>query len=238
MRYWLDTEFIEDGRTIDLISIGMISEDGRELYLQNQECNFDKASDWVARNVLLQLQEFDMGQRTPTGVDKDRIRNDNIPAYRYETGGWVRDSGVWRMRSEIAKAVQEFCEFGMHHETNRPEIWAYYADYDWVVLCQLFGTMMDLPKSFPRYCRDVKQLCDSLGNPQLPTQQTGEHNALQDAIWCKVAFDFLWERIEIPANELERNSTGRRLVYNKESRRIETDPPSNVSIIPDASALG
>lgn len=35
------------------------------------------------------------------------------------------------------------------------------ADYDWVVLCQLYGTMMDLPKGWPMYCRDVKQLCDS-----------------------------------------------------------------------------
>lgn len=97
---------------------------------------------------------------------------------------------------------------------------------------------MDLPTDWPMYCRDIEQLCDSIGNPKLPTQQTGEHNALQDAIWTKVVYDFLLERIEIPANELERNSTGRRLVYNKESRRIETDPPSNVSIIPDASALG
>lgn len=30
MRYFLDCEFIEDGRTIDLISIGIVAEDGRE----------------------------------------------------------------------------------------------------------------------------------------------------------------------------------------------------------------
>lgn len=29
MKYWLDTEFIEDGKTIDLVSIGIVSEDGR-----------------------------------------------------------------------------------------------------------------------------------------------------------------------------------------------------------------
>jgi hypothetical protein len=27
-----------------------------------------------------------------------------------------------------------------------PEFWGYYADYDWVVFCQIFGTMVDLPK--------------------------------------------------------------------------------------------
>ena len=44
-KYFLDTEFIEDGKTIDLISLGIVCEDGRELYLQNSECEFQKASD-------------------------------------------------------------------------------------------------------------------------------------------------------------------------------------------------
>ena len=30
MRYFYDTEFIDDGRTIDLISIGVAAEDGRD----------------------------------------------------------------------------------------------------------------------------------------------------------------------------------------------------------------
>lgn len=30
MRYFYDTEFIEDGHTIELISIGVVAEDGRE----------------------------------------------------------------------------------------------------------------------------------------------------------------------------------------------------------------
>lgn len=237
MKYWFDTEFIEDGKSIDLISIGMVSEDGRELYLQNQECDFDKASDWVARNVLLQLEEFDLGQRTPMGVDKNRVRSDNAPSYRYEASGWFRESGIWKMKPEIGTAIQDFC-IKDAPEGDRPEFWAYYADYDWVVFCQLFGTMMDLPSYFPRYCRDVKQLCDSIGNPQLPTLQTGEHNALKDAIWCKVAYDFLLERIVQSADVSFKILAQRRLVYNKDTRRIETDPPSNVSIIPDADALG
>ena len=32
MRIFYDTEFLEDGKTIDLISIGMVAEDGREYY--------------------------------------------------------------------------------------------------------------------------------------------------------------------------------------------------------------
>lgn len=73
----------------------------------------------------------------------------------------------------------------------KPEFWGYYADYDWVVFCQLFGTMIDLPKGWPMYCRDIKQLCDFLGNPKLPRQTSQEHNALADAKWNKEAYEFL-----------------------------------------------
>src|SRR5258708_14654710 len=52
MRYWYDTEFIEDGKTIDLISIGIVAEDGRELYLQSVEFDPRKASQWVKDHVL------------------------------------------------------------------------------------------------------------------------------------------------------------------------------------------
>ncbi len=48
MRYWYDTEFIEDGKTIDLISIGIVAEDGRELYLQSVE--FDSLTQGKHRN--------------------------------------------------------------------------------------------------------------------------------------------------------------------------------------------
>ena len=45
MKYFLDTEFIEDGKTIDLISIGIVCEDNRTLYYQNSECTFLRASE-------------------------------------------------------------------------------------------------------------------------------------------------------------------------------------------------
>ncbi len=56
MRYVYDTEFIEDGTTIDLVSIGVVSEDGqRELYCVSTEFDPGKAIPWVRRNVLDQL---------------------------------------------------------------------------------------------------------------------------------------------------------------------------------------
>jgi hypothetical protein len=158
MRFWFDTEFIEDGKTIDLMSIGIVSEDGRSYYAEVEECDLTKANDWVKANVIPHL------------------------------------SGKKKFRDVIAWEIVAFMG-------EKPEIWAYYADYDWVALCQLFGTMMNLPKGWPMYCRDVKQLCDSRGNPKLPEQKSQEHNALADAIWTKEAWEFLSQsQNAMPAN--------------------------------------
>lgn len=151
MKIWFDTEFIEDGRTIDLISIGLVREDGKVYYAECQECDLTRASEWVKENVL--------------------------PHLGYQP----------QARSKIAADIVEFAG-------EKPEFWAYYADYDWVALCQLYGTMMDLPKGWPMYCRDLKQWCDELGNPELPKQGKGEHNALADARWTKDAWAFLQGR--------------------------------------------
>jgi hypothetical protein len=43
--------------------------------------------------------------------------------------------------------------------------------------------MIDLPKHYPKYCRDLKQVLDDAGNPRIPFKPDGEHNALADATW-------------------------------------------------------
>lgn len=50
--YFYDCEFIEDGLTIDLVSIGVVDENGREFYAVSTEFNPAKAIPWVRENVL------------------------------------------------------------------------------------------------------------------------------------------------------------------------------------------
>jgi hypothetical protein len=149
MRIWFDTEFIEDGQTIDLMSIGLVRADGQTYYAEPEECDLSRAVPWVKENVIPKLT----GPRYPRAVIRDEI---------------------------VA-----FCG-------DEPEFWAYYADYDWVSLCQLFGTMMELPKGWPMMCFDLKQLAVSRGNPQLLGRlDEDEHHALNDALWVKHAFEEL-----------------------------------------------
>lgn len=150
MKIFFDTEFIEDGRTIDLISIGLVRDDGATLYFENSECDYTRASSWVRENVLAHLAG-------------PRVQAD---------------------RASIARNVLEFVG-------EKPEFWAYFADYDWVVLCQLYGTMMQLPKGWPMWCRDLKQEHARFGIVDLPAQMTVEHNALADALYLKELFDRL-----------------------------------------------
>src|SRR3990167_1867262 len=150
MRYWLDTEFIDDGRTIDLISIGIVSEDGRELYAESTECDLSRANDWVRRKVLPHI-----------GHDQ------NPDALRVG-------------RQELAARVLEFCDLERY---GKPEFWGYHAGYDWVVLCQLFGTMMHLPKGWPRYAYDLRQWLDHKGFGNVTQPDDAPHHALSDARW-------------------------------------------------------
>ena len=53
--YFYDCEFIEDGLTIDLVSIGVVDEYGREFYAVSTEFDPAKAIPWVRENVLKQL---------------------------------------------------------------------------------------------------------------------------------------------------------------------------------------
>ncbi|MFB9186036.1 polyadenylate-specific 3'-exoribonuclease AS [Dactylosporangium sucinum] len=54
-RYFYDCEFIEDGRLIDLVSIGVVDERGREYYAVSTEFDESRAGAWVRKHVLDKL---------------------------------------------------------------------------------------------------------------------------------------------------------------------------------------
>lgn len=157
MKWFLDTEFNEDGRTIELISIALVAEDGRCYYAASTEFNRATCNEWVQANVLPKLPTED----------------------------WR-----WRDRATIARDIRMLL-LGAVLPEGEPEIWGYFADYDWVVLCQLFGRMVDLPKGFPFWCRDLKQLMQDRGveKKDLPAEDpASEHDALADARWIRAAY--------------------------------------------------
>jgi hypothetical protein len=71
-RYFYDCEFIEDGRTVDLVSIGVVDEFGRDFYAVSTEFDDTRAVSWVRRNVLDKLPS----PSDPAWRSRERIRDD------------------------------------------------------------------------------------------------------------------------------------------------------------------
>ena len=215
MKYFLDTEFIEGfhkplfGKRrhfIDLISLGIVCEDGREYYAISNEFNAKDADEWVRMHVIAPLQDKRVGF-----YDSPRRKAESL---LYKSNVQIANDILAFVYPEIFKnfktAEKEFYQRTRQYGWNgdQPEFYAYYADYDWVLFCSLFGRMIDLPNGFPMYCRDLKQMADekisasevrSIGydaavkrlklKPGYPGQ-SNEHNALADAKWNKQLY--LW----------------------------------------------
>jgi len=193
MKYFFDTEFIEGSQdktfmgikygktkpTIDLISIGIVAEDGREYYAISKDFNlkeawnrFDLKPDidsggmkkvyWIRDNVLkpIEIDLFKLHCKAGVGHKHIAGRGD------YKAFKWLLET-YGKTNKQIADDIVAFCKGNdgtIHSYKSRypkvrtnPEFYAYCAYYDWVVFCWLFGKMIDLPTGFPKYCIDLKQ---------------------------------------------------------------------------------
>lgn len=175
-RYWYDTEFLEDGKTIELISIGIVADDGREYYAVASDAPWEdvKRHPWLMQHVAPSLPGGSyIG--TPMGVPTDQPDK----AKPGQEWFWTLDQTAACVKPKfvIANEVRDFLLSG----ASEPELWAWYSAYDHVALCQLWGRMIDLPKGIPMWTNDLRQEVHRLGNPQMPNQADGQHNALHDA---------------------------------------------------------
>jgi len=209
MKYFIDTEFKEYFKqhkllgikvgyptpTINLISIGIVCEDSREYYALNKECDLNEIckDTWLWEHVItpIYIEHVHGDARNYLGLNNNTIKS------------IFRDSG--KSRQEIANEVFAFVnpiseegslndnQWNKHlnkyrvlaSENRSIDFYGYHADYDWVVFCQLFGKMMDLPKGFPMYCKDLKQMfdekADSMSSEQLSKIEypSVTHNVLE-----------------------------------------------------------
>jgi len=96
MKYWMDTEFIARPCTIDLISIGLVAEDGREFYAESNEVDWTKASQWTLQTVRPQLEgpgmpREDIGYAIRRFLDEDKspVFWGYFPAYDWVVFSWL-----------------------------------------------------------------------------------------------------------------------------------------------------
>lgn len=171
-RFFYDWEFQEQQdpetglTTIYPISLGMVSDDGRELYLVNnsyfawEHMGLVKTSKWVQDNVLNYI------------TDADRVQYGyNFKRFGMHIKHFVSNAGLIKDRSMV-------------------ELWGYFSAYDHVALAQCFGSMVQLPKCIPMHTKDLKQL---VGGKAIGFVPEDEHHALSDARWNKAVWELYAE---------------------------------------------
>lgn len=144
------------------ISLGIVSQTGKRLYLVN--VNHKKVIENSPNREWL-------------------LENVAPNLYNPELIGMTKTYHIDHWAEEINSLIS-FDDFDV-------EFWGYFADYDWIMFCKLFGTMLQLPERFPKYCLDLKQLaisCGVIGSLKkiVPPREHTEHNALCDADWIRL----------------------------------------------------
>lgn len=164
MRYWYDWEFDENGQTIKPISLGIVAEDGRELYLVNEtyfkqmEKRLVTPNPWVVENVIKKISDNARAHYGRAINDFGRLVLD-----------FISDGGKYRERYEV-------------------ELWGHFAAYDHVALAQLFGPMINLPKPIPMFTNDDMTIRGLQEPPARPAEML-EHHALWDAKYQKLQWE-------------------------------------------------
>ena len=165
MKYFFDTEFLEDGSTIDLISIAFVAEDGREYYAVNKDADWSRISydKWLTENVTSQLAHYTEPE--------------------------------WKPKAQIAEEVLAFLLAGegrpelwawysAYDHVAYAQLWGKMID-----LPEGLPMYTNDVKSLLHWALPRVQDRDGF-----PAQAEGEHDALADARHVKVQYDWIIEQ--------------------------------------------
>jgi 3' exoribonuclease, RNase T-like len=115
VRYFFDTEFIEDGLTIDLVSIGVVDENGREFYAVSTEFDPGKAGPWVRANVLAKLPPpTSSAYRSRALIRASLLKFLLVPGGEIELWAWyasydhVALAQLWGSMPRLPRAIPRF----------------------------------------------------------------------------------------------------------------------------------
>lgn len=171
MKIFFDTEFTGLYKNTTLISIGMISEDGKEFYAELIDYDKTQLNDWLRENVIAKLV-FN-GERSESATNANR----NI-------------SGT---KAKVAQAIADWLA-----QWDKVEMWSDCLAYDWVLFNDLFGTAFDIPKNVYYIPFDICTLFKYRNiDPDIKREEYAEvetrmkHNALWDATVIKKCYEKL-----------------------------------------------
>jgi hypothetical protein len=180
---YLDCEFLAAVPTLNgLVSIGLCDDNGNEYYAVNQACDWQVLvrHDWMRANVVPSLP-----LRFPAGRDKN-------PGIRL----WDKQHPDYAALKKPEQIAVDIAAYFADTTAETTHLWAWCGGQD---ICRLHllwnNDWQAMPEQVPRWFNEIEQLRWQAGNPELPEQDGGAHNALSDARHNRTMREFLIARL-------------------------------------------
>lgn len=135
MNLFFDTEFTGLHKNTTLISLGIVSEDGKKFYAEFTDYDEIQCNDWIKENVIKNLKLSGMGIGVSDTDENPPLRivmGDKRYIYQ-EMNEWIQQFGIIQFVSDV-------------------------CHYDFVLLIDLLtngGTALDLPENISAVCHDL-----------------------------------------------------------------------------------
>lgn len=167
MRIFFDTEFTGLYKDTDLISIGLVAENGERFYAEFSDYDRSKVDEWINKNVI-----------------KNLLYREGMSDF--DTPDWMHWGDKKFIEEKLRKWLQRF---------SKVEMWSDCLAYDWVLFNDLFGSVNgvpDLPKNVYYIPFDICTLFEIKGvDPDIDREKFAKkeiksldlkkHNSLYDA---------------------------------------------------------
>ena len=136
MKIFFDTEFTGLHKNTTLISIGLVTENGKTFYAEFTDYDESQCDDWIKENVISHLSNKGARGFVATSCI------DGINTRVIGNKSYVQDQlKVWfsRFNNEKIELVSDVCH------------------YDMVLFIDIFGSAWDIPNNINPACHDINQ---------------------------------------------------------------------------------
>lgn len=132
MNIYFDCEFTGLFKNTELISLGMIADDGKSIYVEFSGIDVENQDAWIKDNVLDNTYLYGPNTNIYNIIDEDN--------YYAGTKEEIKDILLnWLSQFDQVQLVSDVCH------------------YDMVLFVDIFGTAFDLPKNVSACCYDINQ---------------------------------------------------------------------------------
>lgn len=189
-KIFFDTEFTGLHQKTTLISIGLIAETGQSFYAELNDYDKSQVDEWVQNNVIKNLLMSEPKECEEEPFSAIRHHDNPVGNDLYKSYSLQLRCNKERLELELEKWLSQF---------NEVEMWGDCLSYDWVLFCEIFGGVLNIPKNVYYIPFDLSTLFKIKGiDPYINREKFAlggyyfempKHNALWDARIIKMCYE-------------------------------------------------